>query len=292
MSHLIHFLRRILRIPRWIFWRLRIWVFPVPLMIRLRWNNRHHHTPLTSSDGPVVSMTTYGPRISTVYLALESIARGSTLPSRLILWIDDRILFDRLPSSICRLQRRGLEVRLSDNYGPHTKYYPYVLSETIFKDALVISDDDQLYPRWWLARLIEAYRKFPHDINCHWAATVVLSGGISEYQSWKRNGGVESTFRQVAFGTSGVIYPPKFLAILKQTGNAFRAYCPKADDLWLHVQALRSGYKIRQISAKRLYNLQIPGSQSLALATENDNGGNDRQIAATYSTEDIQIMNQ
>jgi hypothetical protein len=78
--------------------------------------------------------------------------------------------------------------------------------------------------------------------------------------------------------------------MLKAKGTSFQDYCPKADDIWLHAQAIRAGYKIRQIRKKRLCSPYIPGSQRLALAHENNYGGNDRQIAATYTSEDIRKM--
>ena len=101
--------------------------------------------------GPVVSLTTYGKRANKAYLAIESIARGSLLPSRLILWLDEQVLYDDLPAPLFRLTRRGLEIKLCKNYGPHKKYYPYVESQTTFTSPLVTADDDTIYPRSWLA---------------------------------------------------------------------------------------------------------------------------------------------
>jgi len=284
------FFSRIPHIPQGIYWRLRSWLFSFPLILQFCWNNRYHHEKIIQAYGPVVSMTTYGRRVYTVYIALESIARGKVLPSRIILWIDDLMLFDNLPASICRLVERGLEVKLCKNYGPHTKYYPYVASQVSFDRALVIADDDQIYPVWWLARLVEAYREFPNVINCHWAVEIKVGKQISKYQTWKLNGHIEPSFVQMALGVSGVIYPPALLEVIKSKGISFRNCCPYADDIWLHVQAIRAGYKIRQIRKKRLCNSFIPGSQRFALAHENNYGGNDRQIAVTYTIEDIRKM--
>jgi hypothetical protein len=269
---------------------IRCWILPIPRTVLLWWSNKYTQAQATGPSGPVVSLTSHGKRIRSVYLAIESVARGTVLPSRIILWIDEKDRFENLPVEIQRLMERGLEVKLCENYGPHTKYYPYLAGEEDFCVPLVIADDDQLYPRNWLAKLVEAYREFPTVVNCHWAVEARLSGSISKYQGWKRCGRVKPSFGQIALGTSGVIYGPEFLRILKAKGNAFKRCCPRADDLWLHVQALRSGYKIRQIHPRRLYCLQIIGSQSIALAMENDAGGNDRQIAATYTDPDIQIM--
>ena len=111
----------------------------------------------TKEPGAVVSLTTYGRRVGAVHLAIESIARGDTKPSRLILWLDDAALFANLPRPLLRLEHRGLEIRLCKNYGPHKKYYPYVESQKAFPYPLATADDDVIYPRSWLAGLLDAY---------------------------------------------------------------------------------------------------------------------------------------
>ena len=94
-------------------------------------------------------------------------------------------------------------------------------------------------------------------------------------------------------GCMGVIYPAQFLMALKRAGTAFEHCCPKGDDLWLHVQALRASYKVRQILPRLPYfSFQlIPGSQQIALSHENvDGDGNERQMRATYNEADIQLL--
>ena len=120
---------------------------------RLKAANRHGTFRITAPGGPVVSLTSFGKRIDSVYLAIESIARGSTLPSELILWLDDETRYNSLPSTLERLARRGLTIKLSKNYGPHTKYYPYISSQHEFSLPLVTADDDIIYPRDWLHNL-------------------------------------------------------------------------------------------------------------------------------------------
>lgn len=253
--------------------------------------NRWRHQSITDPRGPIVSLTTYGVRAEWVYMTIESIARGRVLPSRIILWVDEQEYFQHLPGAVRRLQQRGLEIRRCDNYGAHKKYYPYLLAEKQFDRPLVLADDDQLYTRRWLEDLVTALREHPRTVSCHWGVVVGLSGDrIDRYMSWKRCASTESSFRFMAHGVSGVIYPPSLLSLLKHAGCGFRELCPKGDDLWLHVHAMRSGFKIRQVRKKKLECLQIVGSQRSALARENNAGGNDRQIAATYTPRDIEIM--
>jgi hypothetical protein len=195
----------------------------------------------------------------------------------------------KLPKELIRLARRGLEIRSCVNFGPHKKYYPYIESHDCFTVPLVTADDDVFYPRFWLKELVAAHKEFPDCVNCYRARVMMLRDGkIAPYREWPLCESSDPSCRFVATGVSGVIYPPAFLRTLKVAGRAFRGCCPKADDLWLHVQALRAGYKIRQLRSKALDCLQVPGSQESRLGSDNyDAGGNDRQIESTYTAADI-----
>ena len=256
---------------------------------------------IVAPGGPVVSLTTYGPRIDTVHLTIESIGRGQLKPSRLTLWLDDERRFKDLPEGLRRLQARGLEVHLTDNLGPHTKYYPYVASKPHHEVPLVTADDDIVYPRWWLRRLWNAYRAAPEQISCYRAHVVALEdpaqgaardeATIRPYRDWPPCGSREPRWRHFATGVSGVIYPPRFLDFMHAQGDAFKAVCPKADDIWLHAMALRAGLRVRQLGRLPRYFEGLPGTHDQGLVHFNSfNGGNDRQIAATYVASDLRKM--
>src|SRR5262249_34527930 len=146
--------------------------------MRLAWlkrRNRSSRASVISPSGPVISMTSYGARLQSVHLALESIAAGAILPSRLILWVDSSQALANPSVELKRLVERGLEIRLSDNYGPHTKYYPYLLSADAFDVPLATADDDQIYAKWWLEGLVRSHARFPDAVNCYRAHTIRLT---------------------------------------------------------------------------------------------------------------------
>jgi hypothetical protein len=263
-------------------------------LARLWLYNRFGSAQVTQPGTPVVSMTTWARRISTAYFAIESIARGSMRPSRMILWIDNEALFRDLPVTLRRLQKRGLEVKACKNYGPHKKYYPYLESEEIFDTPLVTADDDMLYPRFWLKKLVEANRKYPENVNCFWGNVMTVGENcVGRPSEWTQCTSTLPSFRHHAAGVTGVIYPPPFLSALKRAGTAFETCCPKADDLWLHVQALRSGYKIRMILPRLPYFsfLSVPGTHRTGLCIGNvDRDGNNPQVRATYNEADVQLL--
>ncbi|MCU1548155.1 MAG: glycosyltransferase, partial [Arthrobacter sp.] len=144
-------------------------------LVYLRLRNLVARGPVTGSAPVVVSLTTYGNRIHTVSVAIESIARGKVRPQRLLLWLQSPEQFEARPASLRRLERRGLEVLLSANYGSHTKYYPYVQSVERHTVPLVTSDDDVVYPPNWLARLVTAQQQHREAISGHWISIMGVS---------------------------------------------------------------------------------------------------------------------
>jgi hypothetical protein len=261
-------------------------------LFRLIVQNRWGRDLITRSGGPAVCLTTYGKRIETVHLAIESIARGRDRPSRLILWIDDAKLMQNITPGLRRLQQRGLEIKSCQDFGPHKKYYPYIASLQEILVPLVTADDDLIYSRCWLKNLNEEYRRFPNVINCYRARTITFEDAeISKYMQWEFVTSTQASFRHFAGSGAGAIIPIELQALLKQRGSEFVQCCPRADDIWLHVQGLRAGYRVRQIDSKRLRLFTIPRTQRVALQDSNlTGGGNDRQIKQTYTAADILVL--
>ncbi len=259
---------------------------------QLQRRNDRSATPVTAPGGPVVSMTTYGQRLASVHLALESIAAGTVLPSRLILWVDEPSALALPSPGLQRLIARGLELRLSENFGPHTKYYPYLLSSETFDGPLVTADDDLLYNNWWLEGLVRAFHDHPECVTCYRAHVIRLSdGAIAPYRSWSPCSTTDPSLLHFATGVSGVIYPPHFLRSLKQAGSHFMQICPKSDDVWLHVHAVRGGVLIRQIWDRPMRFPFVPDTQASGLYHGNVlQSHNDEYIARTYTAADLVLL--
>jgi hypothetical protein len=258
----------------------------------LRVRNRLSSAPVRGQVPVVVSLTSYGTRVDTVAYAVESIAAGRARPQRLILWLDDPDQFDDRPAALRRLEARGLEVRLTEDLGPHKKYFPALPLALEDGVALATADDDTLYPRHWLARLAEAAQRHPDTIHCYRASVVQLDGDrLAPYDRWPRCQDTVASLARFATGVSGVWYPPAMLAALHRRGTDFLRYVPRADDIWLHWVAVRSGIPVRQLSPVPRHFPYIPGTQTQTLVQENvAGGGNDRLLAGLYEASDIATL--
>lgn len=258
---------------------------------RLRMQNLRSRRPVVDDRSEVVvTMTTHGDRIRLVWVALESIARGSALPRRLILFVDEPELANPLPSPLRRLQRRGLEILPAEpGLKVHAKYWPYVSTILRHELPLVVSDDDMVYPRRWLQGLVDAHRARPdlvhgfrvHEIQC-------VGGGLRPYHLWMPATGTSASFAHFATGVSGQIMPPALLDRLHERGERFRELAPRADDIWLHATAVRAGIRTAQVEPTSRNFPFVPATQATGLYQLNVAGReNDAQLSAALEPADV-----
>lgn len=232
----------------------------------LRRRNRNSDEPVTGSGAVNVSLTSYGKRLSTVWLAIESIGRGTVRPRRLILWLDDEYAVAKPPEPLRRLKERGLEILSCRNYGPHKKYFPYV-SQMLTDEPdvpLVTADDDVLYPPAWLQELMAAH---------HQGQVTAFRARIrtdEPYKDWPLCDAVATPLdRTFATGVSGAAYPREVLMALRNRGEEFMSACPRADDFWLHYAAVKVGVPVRQVRKNAAEWWSIPSTIFDGLHREN-----------------------
>jgi hypothetical protein len=188
------------------------------------------------------------------------------------------------------MKSRGLEVCLSENYGPHTKYYPQVLANSQL--PLVIADDDVTYPPYWLYALIRAHNENPKLVHAHRAWKIAFSeeGGVGPYAHWTLVTDRKPSFRNVATGVGGMILPVELQQSLAARGDKFRESARTADDLWLH-PALRAGIPVAQVNNQPILLRVIPLTQSSSLNHLNVDGGHNDSIARTlYGADDLTAL--
>ena len=252
--------------------------------------------PITGDAPAVVCLTSYGGRIKHAHYSIQSIVNGDTRPKRIILWISESDAKYITPA-LRSLQRRGLEIRLTQDYGSHKKYYPYCvsLSESQLSEfPLITADDDALYQGSWLRDLIDAANAEPYPvIVAHRAHRIKFEqGAIAPYLSWDlERGTVEPSYANVATGVGGILYPTEFASQVGKAWNTeFMQAAPTADDLWLHSRAILLKVPTKQVKpvSARVFE-HHPGSPSL-MDLNLTGGNNDATIRRIYTPEIISVI--
>ena len=198
-------------------------------------------TDRIADKGVVVSLTTYGKRLYTVSLAIESIMQGTMKPNRLILWLQDDLKNEPLPYSLHLQMLRGLEVRYTKDIKSYKKLVPTL--KLCPDSAIVTIDDDALYEADTLERLVGAYNKDPHFIYASRIRKIALNidGSVETYSKWENvpYGSLPSNLN-LPIGKEGVLYPPGSLSEEVFDADTFMKFCPKGDDLWFWLMAKKN----------------------------------------------------
>lgn len=224
--------------------------------------------------GLVVSLTSYGKRLDTVYLAIKSIMYQTFKADKILLYIAE----EDSEREIVReeeLLRAGLVIRRGvKDLKPHKKYF-YAVQE--FQESIIVTvDDDVLYDDKLLEKLYKKHTEYPDSVICMRGHRMTKTNGkVAPYEFWE--GEVVSAMPEkgiCATGVGGILYPcGKYReAFLDEKG--IQETSLYGDDLWLKAVELMWGistYTIGEFSVKL-----IEGSQEEALYKENaENKRND-----------------
>lgn len=259
----------------------------LPLMVGNRISRRR--VPDHSPDDVVISLTSHGSRLRHVHLTIESIVRGN-VTAPIELWLDAEDYESEWPPQLRRLVDRGLTVKCSDGYfGPHTKYWG-TFRDVVGTDRRVVTvDDDMIYPEWFLERLLFIAQLRNDCVVAYRAHRIELRDGhLLPYKKWTAANTSDASLLHFATGVSGVLYPAEFISYTVAQGEQFMDVSPRADDVWLHLMALRSGHQVRQVfSHPRSFAVNPPAQREALVHGNTLGGGNDAQISKAYTADDI-----
>jgi len=192
----------------------------------------------------IVSLTTYPARIRGVWITIASLLVQSVKPYKVILWLAEEQFPDRkVPGSLERLKKRGLEIRFCEDLRPHKKYYEAMRKYGSY--YVITADDDILYPEDHIQRLWAGKEKYPGAVICHWSHKISCDreGNFQSYNDWPDNGEEEPSYGTLAVGCNGILYPPGCLPEEAFRREEIKKYALDTDDLWLKCMEILSGHK-------------------------------------------------
>lgn len=267
--------------------RLPIRVKTIFRIMRLSARN-HLLSPLSEGPGAgepklVVSLTSYGSRVSWVHLAIESIISSGAKAEDVFLWLP---IGTRLGNPLQRLVGRGLNVRFVTDQRSHTKYC-YLDQVPMSDESLgfLIADDDMVYPRNWYKDLLASAILDP-KLPCvsYGAQAWVLDGSVSFTRPLSSSTHPKDLIDKLfhPFSGSGLFIPKSTLVHINKDPEVFMKVCPTNDDIWLHREFFRLGKPVRDLGDTSMPP-SIPFNRSNGLFQINWHGGqNEIQIKEAF----------
>lgn len=240
----------------------------------------------------IISLTSYGRRIDSVAITIESLMQQTLKANRIVLWIDEKEKDRELPTSLMNQISRGLEVKYCRDIRSYTKLI-YSL-KAYPKDAVITVDDDIIYPYDLVERFIKEHRQHPNLILCskQHLMKVDKKKRLAPYKKWEKGSRTnEVSILNFPTGVGGVLYPSGSLDIEVFNESVFLNICPTADDIWFKAMALRKGTlskRINTLSPNGGDYIENPYVQDFGLFHENvGKNRNDEQLHAVFSKYDL-----
>lgn len=232
-------------------------------------------------ENVIVSLTSFPDRISTIDECIQSLLHQTCIPKKVILWLSEEQFPNReedLPYELLKLAHsRRFEISWTkDDLKPHKKYF-YVMQQ--YPDLpIIIVDDDVIYDKTLIEKLMRSYRKFPDCISAMRANLIMFkdTGELRQYDHWiyeYRALTDTPSFQLLPTGVGGVLYPPNSIrseAFNKEAIFATSLYC---DDLWLKINAVMNNVKT-VVPNENCRIIFLEGTQDVALAKMNALSGN------------------
>lgn len=199
--------------------------------------------PIVNKVSVVVSLTTFPKRIGKTWIVVQSLLRQTKPPKKIVLTLS-RLQFPSenvLPKKLLELCSEGLEILWTDDdLRSHKKYY-YVMQK--YSDDIVVTvDDDFIYEKRMLEKLLDFHEKYPKCVITHLG---LKKKGIN-YHDWENLffKSVGPTNDIMPLGGSGVLYPPNSLHPDAFNKDLIKQLCPLADDIWLNSMVVLNSIKV------------------------------------------------
>jgi len=196
----------------------------------------------------IVSLTSYGIRVNTVHITIESILNQSINNFKVVLWLSEDEFINKnndIPIELSRLIGDRFSIMWTKDIKSYKKIIPSILK---YSDSIIVTaDDDIIYDRDWLEILYKTHIKYPDRIVAHRVhrISIDINENILPYKSWKmRIKKHSSSFLNFFTGAGGVLYPPNSLYKDVINEDLFLKLCPNADDIWLWAMALLNNTQI------------------------------------------------
>ena len=222
-----------------------------------------------------ISLTSFPKRINVVHLAIKSLLNQSLKADSIKLWLAESQFKDKtLPEELLNLVQYGLEICFcSDDLLGHKKHYMAIKNQKE-NEIVVTYDDDIIYPKDSLERLVKMHKRFPDCIICNRAQSIQYNsnGEVINPGRWKtisdEGVGIPS-YKLLPSNGGGVLYPYGSLCTDSYNVKKINQLCLRADDLWMMFMALENGTKTVKTRKYHKTFSVIRESQEQQLATGN-----------------------
>lgn len=194
-----------------------------------------------------------------------------------------------VPDRLQQLTGKKFEIQFCQTTEPHRKL---VNTLELYPDRHIVTcDDDMMYPKDWLFRLLVSWQRTPDEIVAHMCRKIrIEEGEMLAYRRWRGERPGNSSNLTVALGWGGVMFPPGSLDKKVLDRELYMRLTPHADDLWFKAMAMLKGTAMRKSFNPNPEPVPIVSTQNISLSKKNiDEDQNRVQLLALVNEFDLKF---
>lgn len=239
---------------------------------------------MSSGEKVIVSLTSFPAAIPYVLPTVRSILAGSVLPDKVVLYLTTSQFSDKsLPNELVQMVKENpiFEIRF---YDPPIRSYTKLIPALIdFPESVIVTvDDDIIYEKHMLAKLLAWHKRYPEFILAHRVRRIILDAPYSRWKKYKWYNFVlkrlHPGYKNLLTGVGGVLYPPGALKKEMLKEELFTKLAPTADDFWFWAAAVANGTKIMPIPFGYNRPYEVGKPREISLMSINYKSGVDRNM--------------
>lgn len=193
----------------------------------------------------VISLTSYGNRISEMKYTLFSLINQTIRPYKIVVNIAEKDT-KMIDENLLWFKKYGVEFNFCEDLRSFKKLIPTM---QLYSDKTIVTvDDDMYYERNFLESLWNKHIEYPEMIVAHNIYEITFNNGkINTYISWPHSVITHDiSFKNFFVGCGGVLYPPHSLYEDYDKKDLYQKLTPIADDIWFYFMAYLKGTKVTQ----------------------------------------------
>jgi SAM-dependent methyltransferase len=235
--------------------------------------------PQDSSKKIIASLTTYGARINSVDIAINSLLEQEKKADKILLWLaQEEFNLENIPDKLKKLHDENqIEIKFCKDLKSYKKLIPTL---DLYKDEIIITfDDDMIYDKKLIKELYEEHLRYPQTIICGRGHKMLFDSkrNLLPYKNWTfGSDDFIEDFDIFPTGVCGILYPPNCFYKDIQNEELFMSLAPNADDIWFKAMTLLNDRKskiLNQDNKEFTKQNLIDDTQENALFFKNKNQG-------------------
>lgn len=197
-------------------------------------------------EDTIISLTSFGKRLSTVWITIESLLRQKNIYCQIHFYISENEKNIKIPF-INHMKKNGVVVHYVEDLKSYKKFY-FAAKEYGNKNIITV-DDDIIYPNYLISSLIKALNEQACVccFRCH--EITKKNGVINSYKDWNEvNIGNTRGMNLLPTGVGGIIYPKGYFSEELLNKELFMKMMPTTDDIWIRFWGIAKGIEVYKVS--------------------------------------------